>query len=211
MLFLDLSWKLLNLLRNSVGVLLLACLSAASWADSTPSSAEAVDAFHAALLQMMHQDNYRDRVQTADEAVRNYFATQTISRISLGSRTWRQLDDETQGTFSSQIHALIATTYASRFDSYDSQTFNILQTEVISDDRQRVRSELITRSEIVSLDYQLQNQDGRWRIYDVAANGVSDLSLKRSNYAALLKQGGIDAVTRDIQQEIAENESNQGE
>ncbi|MEK9824157.1 MAG: ABC transporter substrate-binding protein, partial [Gammaproteobacteria bacterium] len=69
----------------------------------------------------------------------------------------------------------------------------------------RVRTTLQTKTESVDLDYQLQLKNGEWRIYDVIANGVSDLSLKRSNYASLFATGGLETVQREIRDNIRRN------
>ncbi len=187
--------------------MLAGCLLQSQAIASTESPpADTVDSFHRALLQVMQHTDFDKRQIIADQAVTDHFSTNTIARISLGSRHWRALDQQTQSDLTGQMQRLIATTYAARFDAFNRQRFEILSHEPISEDRHRVRSQLITQSETVSLDYQLQRQDGTWRIYDVAANGVSDLSLKRSVYARLFRDGGLEAVITNIRQEIAENE-----
>ena len=104
------------------------------------------------------------------------------------------------------MEKLISTTYASRFNKFDNQTFAFVSSSPIASNRTRVKSILNTKSEIVNLDYQLLFSQETWRIYDVVANGVSDLSLKRSNYAALFANGGLDAVTADITASINKNQ-----
>jgi phospholipid transport system substrate-binding protein len=89
--------------------------------------------------------------------------------------------------------------------------FSITATEPIATNRKRVRSILETSTETVTLDYQLQQEDGTWRIYDIVANGVSDLSLKRSNYSAMFKKGGLESVRQEILSNIAANAAEQDE
>ena len=101
---------------------------------------------------------------------------------------------------------LISSSYTSRFNDYDGQTFVIVESSSIASNRTRVKSVLNTNSEVVNLDYQLLTRDDTWRIYDIVANGVSDLSLKRSNYAALFASGGLEAVIADIRDSINKNQ-----
>ena len=105
----------------------------------------------------------------------------------------------------------MSSTYASRFKQDNGQVFSITATEPIATNRKRVRSILETSTETVTLDYQLQQEDGTWRIYDIVANGVSDLSLKRSNYSAMFKKGGLESVRQEILSNIAANAVEQDE
>ena len=105
----------------------------------------------------------------------------------------------------------MSSTYASRFKEDNGQVFSITATEPIATNRKRVKSILETSTETVSLDYQLQQEDGTWRIYDIVANGVSDLSLKRSNYSAMFKKGGLESVRQEISSNIAANAAEQDE
>jgi len=59
--------------------------------------------------------------------------------------------------------------------------------------------------------FQLQQEEGHWKIYDIVANGVSDLSLKRSNYSAMFQKGGLLSVRQEILSNIAANAAEQTE
>lgn len=163
-----------------------------------------VDSFHTALLEAMKINSFDERVLHMQEAVDAHFQVSTIARISLG-RNWRSLSTDEQSDHQSLIRELMTTTYADRFNHYDGQVFETLGTSAMSKNRFRVKSVLTTASEQVNLDYQLQEVDGRWRIYDIIANGVSDLSLKRSNFSALFGKGGLSAVSEDIRTSISKN------
>ncbi len=172
---------------------------------STASPEQAVDSFHLALVKAMQADSAITRKNIIDEAIGNYFNVQTIARISLG-RNWRTLDSEKQSAYIALMTELISSSYTSRFNDYDGQTFVIVESSSIASNRTRVKSVLNTSSEVVNLDYQLLTRDDTWRIYDIVANGVSDLSLKRSNYAALFASGGLEAVIADIRDSINKNQ-----
>jgi len=58
----------------------------------------------------------------------------------------------------------------------------------------------------IPLDYRLRaTTDGSPRIVDVFYDGtVSELAMRRSEYSALLKKGGIDALLAALEKKIAE-------
>ncbi|MCZ6652677.1 MAG: ABC transporter substrate-binding protein, partial [Planctomycetota bacterium] len=58
----------------------------------------------------------------------------------------------------------------------------------------------------VSLDYLLHDSDGKWRIVNVIANGVSDLSLKRADYGAVVKAQGLDSLIAKLEGQISDLE-----
>ncbi|MBO6556218.1 MAG: ABC transporter substrate-binding protein [Pseudomonadales bacterium] len=175
-------------------------------AGLTPDPTKVVSAFHDALISAMKASGYEERAAIIGPAVDANFQLHTIARISLG-RNWSPLDDTQQADFQNLIRALITSTYSSRFDNFDGQYFTVLDTTEMKRNRKRVKTTLTTKSETVTLDYQLQLIENEYRIYDIVANGVSDLSLKRANYAALFKSGGLDAVTEEISRHIADNDS----
>jgi phospholipid transport system substrate-binding protein len=51
----------------------------------------------------------------------------------------------------------------------------------------------------VPLEYLLQEKDGRWKIINVVADGVSDLALKRAEYQRILSSGTIDTLIRELE------------
>jgi phospholipid transport system substrate-binding protein len=210
--FLGLIWKSLNLLRKiNQNRLATSFLLASLWltpgyapcyADTDPIAV--VTSFHTALTTAMKAGSYGHRLSVVEPAVIDYFQIHTIARISLG-RHWRSLSDEDQADFQALLKDLVSSTYASRFRKDNGQVFSITATEPIATNRKRVKSILETSAETVTLDYQLQREDGVWKIYDIVANGVSDLSLKRSNYSAMFKKGGLESVRQEISSNIADN------
>lgn len=70
--------------------------------------------------------------------------------------------------------------------------------------RMRVRTRLVRPGdEAVQLDYVLQEEAGRWRIVNVVANGVSDLSLKRADYGSIMKKQGFDLLVEKLEAQVA--------
>jgi len=197
--------------RHVVIGALMTIWTTAVFAETRPQTAEdVIEVFHEALLSAMMADSFNERLNIVSPVITNSFSIQTISRISLG-RNWRSLSADQQQSYRALMNELVSTTYAARFNNYDDHRFSINVTEPIAKNRTRVRSELRTKTETVNLDYQLQATEDGWRIYDIVANGVSDLSLKRSSYAALFADGGLAAVESDIKASITGNRNNQAD
>ena len=165
-----------------------------------------VEAFHAGLIQVMKTPGLAERQALLTPIVALSFDFNAIGRISLG-RSWRKMEEPARIEFADLLQRLVVATYTSRFGQYQGQTFNTIEVSNLRRGRKQVHTQLVTKEQTVNLDYQLDETDQGWRIYDVVANGVSDLSLKKSNYSALLKQGGMDAVITSINESIRKSQA----
>jgi len=168
-------------------------------ASSQESVRNNINDFHATLIGVMQMNaDYEHRFNRLSPVINNIFDAPNISRISTG-KFWRQQDAQLQGQFTELMYKLIAATYADRFDSYNDQVFTIESVESKGKDRWVVKSRL-TKSdgETVTLDYYLR----AGVIFNVVANGVSDLSLKRADYASILAADGFSGLIEHINKSI---------
>jgi phospholipid transport system substrate-binding protein len=66
-------------------------------------------------------------------------------------------------------------------------------------DRVTVRTEIIRPDgPKVSVDYQLTNRSGEWKVYDVIIENVSMVVTYRSEYAAIIKRDGMDGLLKQL-------------
>jgi phospholipid transport system substrate-binding protein len=165
-----------------------------------------VNRFHTGLIEMMKTPNYVDRKSRLRPIVQETFDTATVARIALG-RNWRNFPETDRATLSNLMTEVIVSSYASRFPEYEEQQFEVIGEKPMKSNRTIVRTRMLTTTETVELDYQLVSLDGRWKIFDVIANGVSDLSLKRATYSSTFKSSGFNGVIEEIKQTIQNNEA----
>jgi len=187
------------------------CLAVASSATPAAEASAVVETLHAALLASMQAGDVgttarADRLRPVVDAS---FDFPTIARVVLG-RTWGTLDEAERQRFLSVFSELSVATYAARFHSFTDERFVTLASEP-----GRREGEALVRTQLqrpssgkppVSLHYLLRARpQGDWRVVNVVADGVSDLSLKRTEYAAALQTGDIaqligrlEAQTRDL-------------
>jgi len=189
-----------SLITARIAGLLLVVLCLQSAAGESPRDPVAVvEGFHGELLALMQGDfSYAEREQRMRAAVQERFDMPTIARITVGS-TWRKLDESQRAALLEALTELTAATYADRFDSYNQQRFVTQETSDAGSGRSRVRTQLerVDRDS-VQLDYFLL--DGL--IFNVVADGVSDLSLRRAEYAEILRDGGFEALLSEIRSKI---------
>lgn len=184
------------------GLLLVQQLNAAQpveqVADLAAEQTAAVVDFHLQLVAMMKLPDHAARAALIEPVVVDLFDMRRIASVSLG-RSWRTLTAPEQARFVQRLTELVVATYADRFDNYAGQRFEHVQTETVRDGTV-VRTVLHTSRAAVQLDYFLR--DGR--VFNVAADGVSDLSLRRADYSSIIKTEGYPALMDHMQRKIQE-------
>ena len=170
-----------------------------------------VDEFHRKLLSVMQRADelgYQGRYRELEPYISNCFDIPLITDVILG-RYRDRLDAEQKAEFSRIFGRFSTATYASRFSGYDGEEFHEISREPLRRGRVLVRTELRRPGdEAVALDYLLHQKQGKWYIISVSANGVNDLSLKRAEYAAVIKEKGYNGLVTDISSKIDGLENN---
>ena len=188
---------------------LFAVCTALPSAASNADAVAVVDNLHAALLEIMQNANtlgYAGRRDRIAPVIERSFDLPFITRFTLG-RYWSDLSAEKRDAAVQTFSRWTIAHYAGRFNGYSGEQFETLSSESERRDRELVRTVLDTKKEKITLDYLLHETDGKWRIINVIANGVSDLSLKRADYGAVMKSGGLDTLIAKLNDQIHELET----
>lgn len=169
------------------------------------SASETVRRLQAALLQSMHEArDYPRRVAQLSPVIRQTHDLPAIARIALG-RHWRGLTTVQRNRFVDVFSRLSVSVYAGRFKSWAGERFVIDTEKPSRHGRMLVKTRLLRHGgKPVHLNYLLRRKDGRWRIINVIANGVSDLALKRADYSYEIRRHGFEALISRLESKIAD-------
>ena len=176
-------------------------------ARATPAAV--VEELHAALLTAMREGTtlgFAGRMALLAPVIAACFDFETIASIVTG-RAWKSASEQQRRDFLDVFSRLSIATYATNFADYAGEHFVTGETEE-SRGARIVRTRLETSTgENVSLNYMLRERDANWRIINVVAQGVSDLSLKRAEYAAVIESDGFDTLIQRLRAKLAEVEA----
>jgi phospholipid transport system substrate-binding protein len=161
-----------------------------------------VKSFYATLLDTMKDAKrlgVEGRYKKLAPAVHAAFDLPAMTRIAVGP-SWTTLTPEQQGALTAAFTRMTVATYASRFDGYDGERFEV-EPKIVERGADRiVNTRLVTTGEAVTLNYLLRSSGGDWKIVDVYLSGtISELAARRSEFSAILKSGGPDALTKTLQ------------
>ena len=169
------------------------------------TAARVVKGLHAELLIVMQQAKklgYAGRYQRLAPTVTASYDFPYISKVVVG-RYWRSFTVEQKSQFTEIFSKLSIATYASRFDGYSGERFKTISVEELKRGHRLVKTLLIkANGEEIELDYILHRNNDQWRIINVIAEGVSDLSLKRADYTSYIKKNGFDALLKKLNEKI---------
>jgi len=186
---------------------ILLMLGAGSGATATPATSPAapVEKLHATLIDVMRDGaklGFKGRAEKLSPVLSEVFDFETIARVVTG-RHWAALSAEKKQEFTAAFTRLSTATYAKNFNSFGGEQFETRATEDKKSAR-LVKTALVkTDGKEVSLNYLVTETKGMWRIVNVIAEGVSDLSLKRVEYGAVIGLEGIDALIAKLNEKVA--------
>ena len=161
------------------------------------------------LLQVMRQGKatpFAQRASGLTPIVQRVFDLPAILRVSVGP-AWFRLTPDEQGRLLNVFQQYTVATYVQAFDSYDGQRFVVSpQTRSLAGGTQVVHTQIIARSgETHTIDYVMRRApDGAWKATDVLADGtISRVAVQRSDFSAMLAQGGAAALEASLQRKTA--------
>jgi phospholipid transport system substrate-binding protein len=177
---------------------------------SSGGASRAVTGFHQLLTEVMQEGEalgYEGRFDRLQPLITSLFDTPLITRVIL-SRYWKEISEQQQQQFIQLFNHLSIATYASRFDTYNGEYFTEIDEEELNKERVLIKTALHRHNgEPVRMDYLMHRNNDTWQIISVIAEGVNDLSLKRAEYSAVIREKGFDGLVNDIKQKINEMEN----
>jgi phospholipid transport system substrate-binding protein len=119
-------------------------------------------------------------------------------------RHWKTLGAPDHRRWTDTFGRLTVATYAERMTGFTGQVFEVLRVEPSQRDTAVVYTQVVTpNEEPIAINYRMRQNGTGWRIIDVYLNGtVSELALRRSEYAAVLQRDGFETLVSSIDGKI---------
>jgi phospholipid transport system substrate-binding protein len=196
-----------RMVRGAAALMIgLICLSGGPVrAAETP--ADVVRVLDAALLDIMKNADalgVKGRYQKLEPVVRRTFDVGYMTRLSVG-RLWADLKPDERRRAMAAFERYITINYAVQLDGYSGEEFKVLGEQRIKHGM-LVRTQLVkSDGEAVTINYMLHDNDKAWQIRDVYLEGtISQLATRRSEFTAILRNGGIEGLISTLNKKIAD-------
>ncbi len=167
-----------------------------------------INGFHAELISVMKSATelgYGGRFEKLTPIVSDVFDTRFMAEKSIG-RHWKTIPLQDQNRLLTIFGRYTVANYAGRFNGYTGEEFQTSSEEASLQGTTLVHTTLIIpEDDDVRLDYRLRPVDGEWKIIDVYLDGtVSELAMRRSQYSALIRREGLDALIAALEEKMVE-------
>ena len=128
----------------------------------------------------------------------------TLTRVATGPR-WAGLSVADQGALTAALTRYTTANYAKNFDGYAGETFVVDAAPVPRGADVIVKSRIVPKgAPPVAIAYRMRQGASGWRVTDVFyAGGVSEVGLRRAEFAAVLARGGAGELIRTLDAKTA--------
>jgi phospholipid transport system substrate-binding protein len=132
-----------------------------------------------------------ERYRNLEPVVTQAYALPLMTRICVGP-DWAKLSPDDQKAVIAAFTRYTVASYAHNFREADGKKFEIDDNVASRGQDKIVRARLtLPHDTPANLLYRVHEVDGAWKVVDVYYNGVSELNLRRTDFAAALGAGGV--------------------
>jgi phospholipid transport system substrate-binding protein len=186
----------------ALGLALSLLVPVSGYAESTDPAASRINSFYYTLLEMMKQAKQlgvKGRYDKLAPVLTKTYDLASMSRIAVG-QSWSTLSAPQQLSIVNAFTRMTTATYASRFDEFSGEQFEILQTVEQPSGDKIVKTRIIqSNGKPVALNYLMRKSGNDWKVIDVYLDGtISELASRRAEFGAILKSGGPDALVSSL-------------
>jgi len=150
-----------------------------------------------ALLKSMHAGatlSVTERYKQLAPVIEQVFAMPLVTRLAVGPE-WAHFSPDQQKALIAAYTRFTVANYVHNFHDFDGQRFEIDDNVVTRGEDKVVHTRILPTHDVpVTLLYRMRQVDGSWKVIDVISDGVSQLALRRSDFAVALAAGGAPAL-----------------
>jgi phospholipid transport system substrate-binding protein len=188
--------------------LLLPAIVAPSIARAAPAFADVAAPIAAlndalgTLMKLGAKAPFPQRFQILAPVIDRAFDLTTILANSVGAR-WAALGDDQRAAVTTAFRRFTIATYVANYVHNDGEKFEITPPLRQQGDDQVVRTQVVPATGApIRIDYVMRNP---WKVVDILLDGtISRVAVQRSDFRALLNQGGIETLITSLHRRVAE-------
>lgn len=164
-----------------------------------------IRAFYDALLDVMKRAKslgIKGRYDALEPVIEATFDLAAMTRIAVGPR-WTSLPKDVQSALVDAFSRMTIATYASRFDGYSGERFEVDPNVESRGAGSVVHTRIVQpKGDPVTLNYLMRKSGDRWKAVDVYLTGtISELATRRSEFSAILDSGGPQALIQSLREQ----------
>jgi phospholipid transport system substrate-binding protein len=152
-------------------------------------------------------------IEFVEAQVAPHFDFSRMARLAVG-RPWRQATPEQRDVIIHEFRLLLIRSYASAFTRFKGIKIEILPLRPSENpDWALVESVIKLPTAVaqpISLNYDMELIDGKWKVFDLQIDGASLIINNRNIFQREIQSSGIDGLIYTLKQKNAENTNSEG-
>ncbi len=157
-----------------------------------------------------------ERWKRISVVVENYFDFEEISMRTL-AQAWKERTPAERKQFVGLFRQLLERTYINKVDNYCHEQGVACVGKVVNFKRQEIQGDkavvytsFVRDNVETPVEYKLQNESGRWMVYDVVIEGVSLVRNYRSQFKSILAREQFGGLLAKMEEKVKKGEPMEG-
>ena len=141
--------------------------------------------------------NSKKIADLVEKRVLPHFSFARMTQIAIAVN-WRRATPEQQKVLTEEFRTLLVRTYSNALSLYRDQAIEFKPLRMRPDDVEvTVKSDIRQKgAQPVTLDYDMEKTPSGWKVFDVKVSGVSLITNYRDDFAAQVRESGIDGLIK---------------
>ena len=193
--------KPIELFSRTVALVFLVLIGSTDLRAASPGTpSEIVESFQATLIQVMKEAEklgVKQRFDRLAPSIEKAFHLPLMAQIATGNY-WKTATPSDRVQLVSAFRRMSISTLATLTDTYNGEVFTLLAEKPGPQNTLLVMTKL-TKADNSTIDiaYVARKFEDGWRMIDVVVdNGISELKVRRSEYAQVLKTDGVPGLIK---------------
>ncbi len=129
--------------------------------------------------------------------------TDWIAKFAMGSH-WKHATDKQKEQYTKLHHQFLVNSYVPKFKQYTNQKIVLKKTFSEGDNEYLIETEILqAKGPAINVSYKVREiENGKYRIFDVVAEGVSLITTQRSEFGSILSRKGVDYLIKQLKAKV---------
>lgn len=155
-------------------------------------------------INIIQNSNKKDDVKQKEltKLFEDSVDTAWIGKFAMG-RYWTHTTDKQKEQYLELHRQFLINSYVPKFKEYNNQKIVLKKVTEEYSKEYLVESEITQKdAPAIKVNYKVREEAGKYKIYDVIAEGVSLITAQRSEFGSILSRKGVDYLIKQLQAKV---------